>query len=261
MKTTVITVLAAALFVTQPAFARSAKEQVEGCLKGKSANKACLTMIANYWKYSPAIEKIAREEGVDPNLIKSLVAYESRYNRKAVSHVGASGLTQVMPGTSAGMGVHHVRLFNAEVSIRTGSRYLKQMLDEFKTVELALAAYNAGPGSVRKYGRQIPPFPETRQYVRNVGSLYRLFQEKQSKTGNYRQTGLQKVSESATAGMPVVSLPSKPTLMRKAGKGNTSEDTVAAKKTKRPSENTYFQTTGHSSARAENSGSFQSTGG
>lgn len=256
MKKNVVIVLAAVLLAAQPAFAKSAKEQVEGCLQGKIANKSCLTMIANYWKYSPAIEKIAREEGVDPDLFKALVAYESRYNRKAVSQVKATGLTQVMPGTAADLGVHHLQLFDAEVSIRTGSRYLRKMLDEFKSVDLALAAYNAGPGKVRKYGHSIPPFKETRAYVRNITSLYRLFQEKSSKTENYRQKNLQKISVSAMAETPRVSLPSKPTPMRGSGRLNTAQ---AAKKSVKKQEG-YFHTTERTAVRPSSSGNFQSTG-
>ena len=256
MKKNVVIVLAAVLLAAQPAFAKSAKEQVEGCLQGKIANKSCLTMIANYWKYSPAIEKIAREEGVDPDLFKALVAYESRYNRRAVSQVKATGLTQVMPGTAADLGVHHLQLFDAEVSIRTGSRYLRKMLDEFKSVDLALAAYNAGPGKVRKYGHSIPPFKETRAYVRNITSLYRLFQEKSSKTENYRQKNLQKISVSAMAETPRVSLPSKPTPMRGSGRLNTAQ---AAKKSVKKQEG-YFHTTERTAVRPSSSGNFQSTG-
>ncbi|WP_206224741.1 transglycosylase SLT domain-containing protein [Neisseria yangbaofengii] len=257
MKKNVVTVLTAVLLAAQPAFAKSAKEQVEGCLQGKIANKSCLTMIANYWKHSPAIEKIAREEGVDPGLFKALVAYESRYNRKAVSRVKATGLTQVMPGTAADLGVHHLQLFDAEVSIRTGSRYLRKMLDEFKSVDLALAAYNAGPGNVRKYGRSIPPFRETRAYVRNITSLYRLFQEKSSKTENYRQGNLQKISDSATAETLRVSLPSKPTPMR--GSGRLKNTAQAAKKSVKKQEG-YFHTTERTAVHPSSSGNFQSTG-
>ncbi|WP_199721317.1 lytic transglycosylase domain-containing protein [Neisseria weixii] len=257
MKKTVVTVLVAVLLAAQPSFAKSAKERVEGCLQGKIANKSCLAMIANYWKHSPAIEKIAREEGIDPDLFKALVAYESGYNRKAVSRVNATSLSQVMPGTAADLGVHHLQLFDAEVSIRTGSRYLRKMLDEFKTVELALAAYNAGPGNVRKYGRSIPPFKETRAYVRNITSLYRLFQEKSSKTGNYRQENLQKVSGSATAETPRVSLPSKPTPM--GGTGRLRNTGQAAKKAVTKQES-YFHTTERVAKNSGGSGNFQSTG-
>lgn len=257
MKKNVVIVLAAVLLAAQPAFAKSAKEQVEGCLQGKIANKSCLTMIANYWKYSPAIEKIAREEGVDPDLFKALVAYESRYNRKAVSQVKATGLTQVMPGTAADLGVHHLQLFDAEVSIRTGSRYLRKMLDEFNSVDLALAAYNAGPGNVRKYGRTIPPFKETREYVRNITSLYRLFQEKSSKADDYRQGNLQRVSGSVTAETPRVSLPSKPTPMR--GTDRPSNKVRSAKKSVKKPEG-YFHTTERTAKGSGSSGNFQSTG-
>lgn len=257
MKKYILIAAVSAFLSVSAASAATAREQVEGCLQGKIANKSCMEMIANYWKHSPAIEKIARDEGVDPNLFKALVAYESRYNRKAVSRVKAAGLTQVMPGTAADLGVHHLQLFDAEVSIRTGSRYLRKMLDEFKTVELALAAYNAGPGNVRKYGRTIPPFKETREYVRNITSLYRLFQEKSSKADDYRQGNLQRVSGSVTAETPRVSLPSKPTPMR--GTDRPSNKVRSAKKSVKKPEG-YFHTTERTAKGSGSSGNFQSTG-
>lgn len=101
MKTLILTLTAAALFV--PAFAVAKQRAVvEDCLKGKRQTQSCYTLIANYWQHAPTIERVAREEGVDPKWMKSLIAYESMYNSRAVSPVKATGLTQVMPATAMG---------------------------------------------------------------------------------------------------------------------------------------------------------------
>lgn len=111
------------------------------------------------------VKRVAREEGVDENLFLALVYQESRFNPCAKSPVGAIGLSQLMPGTAADLGVDP---HNIEDNLRGGARYLKQQLRRFNgNTNLALAAYNAGPGNVQKYGG-IPPFKETQGYVRNI---------------------------------------------------------------------------------------------
>lgn len=110
------------------------------------------------------VKRIAREEGVDETVFLSLVYQESRFKTCAKSTVGAIGLTQLMPGTAADLGVNP---YDLEDNLRGGARYFKQQLRKFGSVDLALAAYNSGPGNVQKYGG-IPPFKETRDYVYNI---------------------------------------------------------------------------------------------
>ncbi len=110
------------------------------------------------------IKRVAREEGVDETLFMGLVYQESRFNPCARSPVGAIGLSQLMPGTAKDLGVNP---HNIEENLRGGARYLRQQLVKFGDVNKALAAYNAGPGNVQKYGG-IPPFKETQGYVYNI---------------------------------------------------------------------------------------------
>lgn len=116
------------------------------------------------------IAEHAASQGVDARLVQAVMQAESGYNSRAVSRRGALGLMQLMPGTARQLSV--AEPFDPEQNIRGGVTYLRQMLDEFGSVDLALAAYNAGPGAVRRH-RGVPPFAETRAYVRRVLSLYR----------------------------------------------------------------------------------------
>jgi len=114
--------------------------------------------------YRETARMIAIEEGVDPDLFLRLVGQESSFNPDAVSSKGASGLAQLMPGTAAELGVDPSDPIQ---NLRGGARYLRQQLDAFGDPVLALAAYNAGPGAVRKYGG-VPPFAETQNYISRI---------------------------------------------------------------------------------------------
>ncbi len=117
--------------------------------------------------YKPLIENIAAKYDLDPHLVAGLIKQESNFNSRAVSKAGAMGLMQLMPQTARSMGVKDP--FDPAQNIEGGSRYLRQMLNHFKgNIVLAIAAYNAGPGNVEKYGNRIPPFTETQNYVRSV---------------------------------------------------------------------------------------------
>ena len=115
------------------------------------------------------VEAKAREHGVDPLLVDSVIQVESSYNQYAVSPVGAQGLMQLMPGTARTYGVRDWR--DAEQNIDGGVRYLKYLKTLFDDERLVLAAYNAGEGAVYKYG-WIPPYNETKNYVYEVGRRY-----------------------------------------------------------------------------------------
>jgi hypothetical protein len=116
--------------------------------------------------YDLAIESEARALGVDPALVKSVMLVESNYNPRAVSRKGARGLMQLMPDTARRFGVSDRH--DAGQSIRAGVKYLASLLEQFKgDVSLALAGYNAGEGAVARHAG-IPPFRETREYIRRV---------------------------------------------------------------------------------------------
>lgn len=116
--------------------------------------------------YEPAIKAAASDSGVSENLIKAVILQESGGDARAVSGKGAKGLMQLMDGTAKELGVRNS--FNPFENIRGGARYLAGLLSEFKgDLELALASYNAGIGTVKKFGG-IPPYKETQDYVRSV---------------------------------------------------------------------------------------------
>lgn len=116
------------------------------------------------------IERHARAHNLEPKLVKAIIQCESGYNVSALSNKGAMGLMQLMPATARDLSVEDP--YNAEENVRGGTAYFRAMLDRFDNrVELALAAYNAGPGAVEKHNG-IPPYRETRDYIRRVLGLF-----------------------------------------------------------------------------------------
>jgi soluble lytic murein transglycosylase-like protein len=121
-------------------------------------------------KFTPIIEKYARDYQLDPSLIHSIIATESDFNPKAVSPKGAQGLMQLMPATAARLGVNNS--FDPEQNIRGGVKHFRWLMDNFNNdLKLSLAAYNAGENLVQRLGR-VPAINETREYVKKVTSIY-----------------------------------------------------------------------------------------
>jgi soluble lytic murein transglycosylase-like protein len=120
--------------------------------------------------YDEVIVEHSRMHNIRPDLVRAVVQVESAFNPYAVSPKGAQGLMQLMPATQRTLGVSNP--FNPFENIRAGVRYLRQLLDRYNNDEaLALAAYNAGPTAVAKYGEKVPPYQETRNYVFKVNQL------------------------------------------------------------------------------------------
>ena len=131
----------------------------------------------------PLIRQAANKHGIDPALVKAVIAAESGFNPQAVSPKGAIGLMQVIPDTGARYGVTGdarrtaaQKLADPKINITTGVRYLSDLLRMFSgNLELVLAAYNAGEGAVQKHGNDIPPYAETQNYVKTVLQFYRYY--------------------------------------------------------------------------------------
>jgi soluble lytic murein transglycosylase-like protein len=144
-------------------------------------------------QYDAQITTAAAKYGIDPALLKGLIRQESNFDAGARSGAGAQGLTQLMPGTAASLGVDPS---DPAQAIDGGARYLKQQLDRFGGDESkALAAYNAGPGAVAKYGG-VPPYAETQSYVTKVLGY----------AAEYRGTGVA-ATATTTAALPVTTTP------------------------------------------------------
>lgn len=120
-------------------------------------------------QWDEIIDHCSRISGLDPRLISAVIKVESNNNPQAISPKGAQGLMQLMPATQAYLGVTDP--FDPQANVQAGSMYLQEQLATFGSVELALAAYNAGPGNVHRYGG-IPPFNETRNFIRRVLDIY-----------------------------------------------------------------------------------------
>lgn len=184
-----LTLTAIALVWTSSAYAGI--EATANCLQGKVQSRQCKVMIDNYWQVEEAISRVAKSQGLDPLLVKALVAVESGYNHRAISEKGARGLTQVMPATGELMGVNAVYLFEPELNLTAGTRYLLAQWKTFRDWPLALAAYNAGPQAVIRY-QGIPPYVETQNYVASVLWLYGQFKHPSKNSPSLKLVGAPK---------------------------------------------------------------------
>jgi soluble lytic murein transglycosylase-like protein len=122
------------------------------------------------------IVESGKRNSVDPLLLYSIMHQESSFKPRAMSYKGARGLMQLMPPTASRFGVTNI--WDPKQNIEGGARYMRFLLDLFSgDVRLALAGYNAGEGAVMKYGNQVPPYSETREYVRRIGNRYDMIRD------------------------------------------------------------------------------------
>lgn len=125
-------------------------------------------------QYDGIIQDCASQFNVNPNLVKAIIRVESNFNPNAISNAGAEGLMQLIPSTFNSLTTGNI--FNPRTNICAGTEYLKEMLNLFGgNLQLAEAAYNAGPRAVQKYQNNIPPYPETQNYVASVTNAYNTY--------------------------------------------------------------------------------------
>jgi soluble lytic murein transglycosylase-like protein len=157
---------------SDPAAFRSALSQATGAgaIPGTADASALAPAPVAPAQIDALVQQNAATWQVDPALVKAVIANESGFNANATSKVGAQGLMQLMPETASSLGVRDA--YDPAQNVAGGTRYLRGLLDRFNgDQKLAIAAYNAGPNAVEKYGG-VPPYAETQNYVQNVLSSY-----------------------------------------------------------------------------------------
>lgn len=151
--------------ITMSSTGANAKDKIRTCADLKTT-----TILKKARPYKSIIEKYARLHRINADFVLAIAAVETCFNSRAVSPVGAKGLMQLMPATAKRFGVHHRG--NAQQNVRGGTKYLKFLLKRYKhNMRHAAAAYNAGEGRVDRY-KGVPPYRETRRYVKNVLRVY-----------------------------------------------------------------------------------------
>jgi soluble lytic murein transglycosylase-like protein len=172
-----------------PAKASRRKLRVTNSASGESINAIINTRMAEitgnsslggYTTGNASVDSYIVESGtrnsVDPLLLYSIMHQESTFKPRALSHKGASGLMQLMPGTARRFGVSSI--WDPRQNVEGGARYMRFLLNMFSgNVNLALAGYNAGEGAVMKYGYRVPPYNETQEYVRRISKRYALIRD------------------------------------------------------------------------------------
>ena len=142
---------------------------------GSSGGTAGAATVSRAVRLAPEIDAVARRHNIDPLLLHAIAYVESRHNPAATSRAGARGVMQVMPATGQRFGVDSAAaLHDAPTNLDVSATYLKTLQQRFgSNLTLVLAAYNAGEGAVERYGRNVPQYPETQDYVRQVLAQYR----------------------------------------------------------------------------------------
>ena len=147
-------------------------------------------------QFEPLVLEHASRHALRPELVRAVIQVESGFNPRARSPRGAMGLMQLMPATAKQYGVQNA--FNPAENVRAGVAYLRELLDRYRNnEELALAAYNAGPGAVDKHGQSVPPYRETQSYVAQINKMA-------ARPIELRSTSIYKVTETTADGRPVV---------------------------------------------------------
>lgn len=160
------------VFVERARIDHIEREAVETMAESDSTSRKARGWTTGNARIDSLIKHNGAKYGVDPYLIFCVMEQESHFNTRALSPKGAQGLMQLMPGTSARFGVR--RPSDPAQNIAGGTRYLKQLMGQFDgRIDLVLASYNAGEGAVLRFGRKVPPYRETRDYVKRISYRYR----------------------------------------------------------------------------------------
>lgn len=160
------------IFIDRSRIDRIEREDLESLAESNSSSKKERGWTTGNGRIDNLIRQNGAKYGVDPYLIFCVMEQESHFNSRALSPKGARGLMQLMPGTAARFGVRNSS--DPAQNIAGGTRYLKQLMGQFDgRIDLVLASYNAGEGAVLKFGRKVPPYRETRDYVKRISYRYR----------------------------------------------------------------------------------------